>query len=251
LLAVISSGTTLAQQAPGRIVRSADGTLYLVTADTRYVVNLDPISDGDLAALADGGSVGSQLVLPPAPVVSQPAAAPAADTTVGAVHLSGRGQTATEAVTPPSGNNVVTLTHDGKRNFIVEAFQGSSHKLLVNTIGAYQGGRPWVGSDPVTFNIEADGSWTLDVTPVATGGTAAFAGHGDAVSASFDPTSTGPWAFANDGARNFIVEVWCQGGHKLAENRIGAFQGTAVMQFPQGPCFWEVQSDGNWSMAPR
>jgi Putative restriction endonuclease len=74
LLTVVGWNTTSAQQEPWRMVQGNDSTLYLVTSDTRYVVNPDPISDDDLAMLSDGGSLGAQLPIPPAP---QPLITPA------------------------------------------------------------------------------------------------------------------------------------------------------------------------------
>jgi hypothetical protein len=43
------------------LVQGSDGTLYVATDQARYVVNPDPISDDDLAALTDGGTLGSQI----------------------------------------------------------------------------------------------------------------------------------------------------------------------------------------------
>lgn len=83
LLLLGSWTTTSAQPAPPvvpwRMVQGADGTLYLLTSDTRFVVNPDAISDTDLAALIDGGSLGSQLPMAtatPATVVTAAAATP-------------------------------------------------------------------------------------------------------------------------------------------------------------------------------
>jgi hypothetical protein len=64
---ITAVGPASAQPAPWHIAQGSDGTLYLVTGTTRYVIAPDPISDDDLAALADGGPVGSQLPMPPTP----------------------------------------------------------------------------------------------------------------------------------------------------------------------------------------
>ncbi len=72
LLAIGSVATASAQQEPWRVVQGSDGTLYLVTGTTRYVINPDQVSDDDLAALTDGGVIGSQLPLAtvaPTPIV--------------------------------------------------------------------------------------------------------------------------------------------------------------------------------------
>jgi hypothetical protein len=67
LLACVSWSAASAQQAPWRVVQGSDGTLYLVTGDTRYVITPDQITDDDMAALTDGGTLGSQLPMPPVP----------------------------------------------------------------------------------------------------------------------------------------------------------------------------------------
>ena len=165
--------------------------------------------------------------------------------------IQGRGQTATQPITPRSAQSVLTFTHNGARNFVVQVFRGNARDLLVNKIGVYQGQRPVMGAEPFTLNIEADGAWTVSITPVGGNGAPAFSGRGDAVSAQFTPPGTGPWEFKNTGARNFVVYLHCRNGRQLVQNRIGAFEGSAVTQFGTAPCYWEVESDGQWSLAPR
>jgi hypothetical protein len=57
--------SAVAQVAPWRIAQGSDGTLYLLTGDTRFTVSPDPISDEELAAMNDGGQLGGQLPMPP------------------------------------------------------------------------------------------------------------------------------------------------------------------------------------------
>ena len=167
------------------------------------------------------------------------------------VTLQGSGQTATEAVTPPSAISVVALTHNGSSNFIVNAFQGGQETLLVNEIGPYQGTRPLVGDGDVTFDVDADGAWTIVLSPLGTADGAAFSGTGAAVSGLFDPPDAGAWEFTHDGQANFVVWAHCAGGDNLVQNEIGAVSGSGVVDFGDGPCFWEVDADGSWTLAPR
>ena len=167
------------------------------------------------------------------------------------VTLSGRGQTATEPITLPWPISVATFTHEGQRSFIVWAFAGNDNALLVNVIGTYRGQRPLAGSAPVTLDIQADGAWTVRIEPVALDGSAPFSGSGDSVSALFDLPSAGPWEISHNGTRNFIVRLHCASGASLVQNTIGQVQGSAVVQFGRGPCLWEVQADGSWSLRPR
>jgi hypothetical protein len=167
------------------------------------------------------------------------------------VVLEGFGQTATEQVTPPASVSVATFTHSGSSNFAVQVFGGDSEGLLINEIGPYQGSRPIFGNDPIMFDIDADGSWTIRIEPVAIVDSAAFAGTGDAVSGLFSPPSDGPWDVSHDGQSNFAVWLHCGGGSDLVQNEIGAVAGSTVVQFEDGPCMWEVEADGNWSLQPR
>jgi hypothetical protein len=172
--------------------------------------------------------------------------------TASPVVLRGSGQTATDPFKLPGPISVAAFTHTGRRNFIVEAFHGSDNDLLVNTIGAYTGQRPMTGTEEFRLNIEADGAWTVTITAIlccATSGD--YAGRGDSVSNQFNPRGTGAWQFSNTGSRNFIVQLHCRGGDDLVQNRIGPFEGSAILVFPQGPCYWEVESNGDWSLKPR
>jgi len=167
------------------------------------------------------------------------------------VLLEGFGQTATEEVTPPGPISVATFTHNGSSNFIVEVFGGDSEGLLINHIGPYQGSRPIFGADPIMFDIDADGAWTVRIEAIGTASTAAFSGQGDAASGLFEPPSDGPWNVSHDGESNFAVWAHCAGGSDLVQNEIGAVAGSTVIQFGDGPCMWEVEADGNWSLQPR
>jgi len=165
--------------------------------------------------------------------------------------LRGTGQTATESFYLPSAISVARFTHDGSSNFIVRAYQGTDEDLVINEIGPYQGARPLTGEGPIVLDIDADGNWTVHIESIAFGGTPEFAGRGDDVSAVFDPPTTGAWQFHHDGSSNFIVMAHCAGGSVIVQNEIGAVDGSGMVSFRQGPCFWEVQADGDWSLKPR
>jgi hypothetical protein len=167
------------------------------------------------------------------------------------VELSGVGQTATDAVTPPCSVCRVALTHSGSSNFAVTTFRGSEQDLMVNEIGAYQGNRPIFGEAPVVFDIDADGAWTIRIEGVGAGAQTPFSGRGDAISDLFEPPDSGPWEFAHDGQANFAVLLHCAGGQDLIQNEIGPVSGSSVVGFSDGPCLREVEADGNWSLTPR
>jgi len=173
------------------------------------------------------------------------------------VAIHGHGTSQTDDIVPQfdtgltEGIDLVTLTHDGRSTFIVSATEGDQTELLTSAIGAYSGQRPLVVQGPVSFQVTADGTWTVRVQPMARGGSPAFSGTGDAVSAYFTPpTSTAAWSVSHDGRSAFFVYAHCVGGSIVVEDRTGAVQDTAQITFSRGPCFWEVRADGAWSLTP-
>jgi|SRR5262245_926548 len=164
--------------------------------------------------------------------------------------FQGRGQQATGDFALPAPDSMITFTHDGSRNFIVHGYVGDRVELLVNQVGAYAGTRPLRGDAAAMLDIQADGNWSATVAPIPEGGTLEWAGTGDAVSPWFTPPARATLALRHDGNRNFIVHANCAGGPVLVQNEIGPVDASRVVLFRSGPCFWEVQADGTWSVTP-
>jgi len=174
------------------------------------------------------------------------------------VQVDGHGSAQTDPITPQYdaglnvGIDVVTLSHDGHSTFIVSAVhENQTEEPLASAIGAYTGQRPLVVEGPVAFRVTADGNWTLKVQPVAQGATPNFKGSGDRVSGYFSPPAAGSWQITHDGQSQFYVYAHCVGGSLLVEDSAGAVQDSKPVEFPRGPCFWEVRADGNWSLQPQ
>jgi hypothetical protein len=141
-----------------------------------------------------------------APTPTEAPAAPRARELPGrGIEVDGQGNAQTDDITPDYagglnlGIDVVTLTHDGRSSFIVTATQGDQSEKVTSAIGAYQGQRPLVVEGPVSFQVTADGNWTLRIQPMSTGGSPAFSGTGDAVSAYFDPPAPSTWNISYSG----------------------------------------------------
>jgi hypothetical protein len=192
----------------------------------------------------------------PAPTAT-PSPIPPTATPVPPVVITGKGQMVTDPFTPPGSINRVTLTHQGRRNFIVQVFGSTgSEGSMVNEIGTYQGIRPLLADeDQYYFEVNADGAWTIRVEAITAEPDAAkgISGKGDYVSGLFEPSATGPVPhnLTHTGKRNFIVHVYCAGGEDAVENEIGQVDGSVVVRFKDGPCFWDVQADGDWTIAPK
>jgi len=167
------------------------------------------------------------------------------------VSFNGSGRTATNQMSLPSPFSKVTFTHSGSSNFIVTVYYGNDEDLLVNEIGNYKGTTLIMTDQTVTFDIDADGSWTGKIEGVGKSSSASFSGTGDGVSGFFNPPSQGAWEITHNGDSNFVTWLHCVGGSDLIVNEIGVFSGSAIIQFEEGPCLWEVNADGIWSLNPR
>jgi hypothetical protein len=170
--------------------------------------------------------------------------------------LQGHGDTVTDKIAPPGERNRVVLTHRGNSNFAVWAYlEDGSRDLLANSIGNYDGQRPLLGSGPVYFEVTADGDWKITIEALQPDPAAAqgVSGNGEYVSGIFSPAKLGPvpYNISHTGSSNFAVWLRCAGGDDLAVNEIGSYTGSVVIEFEQGPCFWDVTADGTWSVTPK
>ncbi|MDQ0375830.1 TM2 domain-containing protein [Cellulomonas humilata] len=176
-----------------------------------------------------------------------------ADETFGIFTPATQAGTGDNLVALPAGATagIVTATHDGAANFaisVLDAENGSTGELLVNTIGPYTGttlfGRGL--SEPVTLQITADGSWTLTIAPFSTAPLLAPAGSGDAV--FLYDGGTGALTATHDGDGNFVVsedtgELFEFG---LLVNEIGPYSGTVPLS--AGPSVVDVKANGGWTL---
>ncbi|WP_206448096.1 TM2 domain-containing protein [Agrococcus sp. KRD186] len=191
----------------------------------------------------------------PAAPVEEPAddaASWAADTygTFEPVTQQGSGDSIVEL---PAGAGIVTSSHNGSANFIVQvldASNGSTGDLLVNTIGAYSGTAVYGVSafgEGVRLQVTADGAWELTIAPVASAPELAASGSGDGV--FLYGGDAGAAALTHDGAANFIVQQHSDDflAMGLLVNDIGAYTGTVPIG--AGPSVVTVMADGNWTIA--
>jgi len=148
----------------------------------------------------------------------------------------------------PYGIVLLTLTHAGRSTFVASALQGGQAEVISRAIGEYRGRRPLVVQGAVTFEVIADGGWTLTLEQMQRGGQPAFSGSGDDVSAYFEPPPAGSWTISHTGQSSFIVYAHCGATSNLVADRPGSFQDTVAVEFSRGPCFWEVRADGDWNL---
>ena len=195
---------------------------------------------------------------PPTPVPTSTAVEPLIDDLPGrGVQITGYGDATTTAITPEYtqgitvGISIVTAAHDGQSAFTVQAIADNQITVLVAATGQYRGTGPLVVQDNVSFQVHADGNWTLRVEPLRNGGQPAFSGTGDNVSQFFNPPPPGQW-FISGAGKKLLIQLHCVSGDvDVVDDNSGPYLRTAMITFSRGPCFWEVQADGTWSLKPQ
>lgn len=170
------------------------------------------------------------------------------------IQKSGKGDTVIDLPAGATGG-IVIATHDGKRNFavaVLDANNGSTGELLVNTIGAYSGTTAWGISalgEGVKLQVTADGAWSFDIRPMGDAPIVAPAGTGDAV--FLYDGGAASLAATHSGSRNFVVqeETGKAFSMGLLINDIGAYNGTVPLA--AGPSVISVIADGAWTLAVK
>lgn len=147
---------------------------------------------------------------------------------------------------------IVTATHDGGANFIVQVLDAGNQPtldLLVNAIGAYSGSSAYglngtLGEPGTNLQVQADGNWTVTISPISSAAELPASGTGSGVFVYSGAATTG--AFTSDGEANFIVIQYSDDLiPNLAINQIGSYSGTVPIS--AGPSVVTVNSSGNWT----
>lgn len=190
---------------------------------------------------------------PEAPATPQPSV-----TTFDPIAIAGEGKQVEEFTIPEGSAAVANITHDGESNFIVNTVDNTGDQVdgLVNEIGAYSGTVFIEPSDdqPVAFEIDADGAWTIDVVPIADAPawdpSTTLEATGDAVY-RVEPASAGleTLQLTYEGDSNFIVRAYSDGTFDDIANEIGDFAGEVLL--PDGTFLLEVIArGGTWTATP-
>jgi hypothetical protein len=174
------------------------------------------------------------------------------------IELSGSGNAVPRFSIPEDAAAIATITHAGSENFAVWTIgaDGAEHDLLVNIIGDYSGTVLFdeqTGIHSVAFRVDADGSWTITVMPVAQAfrwdQAASVTGTGDDV-VLVDPPTTGLTTvdITHNGSANFAVWAYGSTGTDLLVNEIGPYAGESLLG--DGTFLVEIAADGSWSITP-
>ena len=164
---------------------------------------------------------------------------------------SGSGDKLIKDISFDGSISVLHLVSKGSRNIVVWYHDSTGGKdLLVNEIGKYDGYTLIDDKGPGTLEIKASGQWTVDVRKLGSTSAASFQGKGDFIVPIFK-TSTNAWKITCDGKSNFIVKQYSDSGSDLLVNEIGKYSGEVMSDVDKGVLsFFEIQSDGNWTISP-
>lgn len=151
----------------------------------------------------------------------------------------------------------LAITHRGSANFAVQALapNGEANDLLVNEIGSYSGTVPInfdEGTTTGALKINADGAWTVKVTPLVLlrkwDGRGSLTGTGDDVFLLTDSAfgALDSAKVTHSGSANFAVHTYAkEGGSDLLVNEIGKYSGE--IQVGDDTLAVVVSADGKWS----
>lgn len=174
--------------------------------------------------------------------------------------FEGEGTSTTDELSFRGGVVTVDYSHDGERNFIVEAVavEGDSldDQVLANAIGTVEGGTASrIGEGAYHLNIDADGSWSLAVNEPGSSGAEELpfetSGSGPQYAGPVTIDGVANAQGSHSGSRNFIVEMLRVDGGQLDDailfNEVGEFEGSTSERL-SGTYFVSVEADGDWSL---
>ena len=125
-----------------------------------------------------------------------------------ATTFTGAGPEILELRVPVDQPAILNITHSGTAGFVVETVDGQGvNDVVIDTLGNYEGTRPVnLGATHRQLDIRADGTWTIEVLPLASAERAEdgrASGRGDEV-VLID--GGGPGWFRHDGEGDLAVE---------------------------------------------
>ena len=171
------------------------------------------------------------------------------------IEFSGNGDVVLKDVNIPEGMYKIYFTHDGTRNFIIQAYSSDNKRRgWMNEIGDFSGyifsGEPIIDG---MIEVKADGNWTISVMQIEEGGTSNIRGHGMCVTPYFELEDAPLVVHMTNinGKSNFIVNMYDENGKMTGlSNEIGEYEGEKILDnvvAGKKYCI-VVDSDGDWSI---
>jgi hypothetical protein len=195
----------------------------------------------------------------PTPSATQGSTEGVPGTAFKAFTLKGRGNKVAKIKLANDAIAIAAISHRGRANFVVATIDksGSQSDLLVNEIGNYKGTRLFNADESEgtkALKIEADGSWSIAVKPVAQ--SRKWSGGGRVTGTGSDVLIYGRKAegiatvrITHKGEANFVVLAYStETGRELLVNEIGRYSGESLL--PAGTVLLSVEADGAWTISP-
>ena len=160
-----------------------------------------------------------------------------------------------------SGDDVVTgmttdsvsyahIIHNGDGHFSVKGHHGGDYDLLVNTTDPYDGTTLIYPNEEYTFEVTANGEWTIEVYELGTSSTDAFSGNGDTVTPIFLKTSD-VYEITTSGGGHFSVKGWGNYDYELLVNTTDEnYSGTVMFDNGEDYAFFEITASRDWEIKP-
>ena len=197
--------------------------------------------------------------LPSGLIASAPAATPASQgtaaspTPAGETTITGQGNGKADFAFADS-TGLATITNEGTGAFGVWTLgaDGSRQAQIVDRQGLYVGTRRFAAADGrVTFDVESDGPWSIEVKPAIEARTWNRAdpliGDGDDVVLLFpQPDGDVRAMVISDGAIG--IAAYAGGSKHDVVDENGTFQGEIML--PAGTSLLEISADSGWSIRP-
>lgn len=154
------------------------------------------------------------------------------------------------------GTGVIKAEFTGEGNFIVTSLNSSYgyEDLVFNEINTFTGADVygdlhWVVGGPVSYlEVEADGPWTMTLSPIDSASQLPASGRGSGVY-KYDGGAVRA-TLSHSGTSNFIVEQFLDDAEgerewDLIVNEIGATKGAYLLN--KGPSIVVIDADGAWT----
>lgn len=160
-----------------------------------------------------------------------------------------------------SGDDVVTgmttdsvsfahIVHNGDGYFSVKGHHDGSYDLLASTTEPYDGITLIYPGDEYTFEIGADGDWSIEVYKLGTSSTDTFSGNGDYVTPIFLKTSN-TYEVSTTGGGYFAVKGWGDSGYDLLVSETDDnYSGTVMFDNGEDYAFFQITASREWEIKP-
>lgn len=134
--------------------------------------------------------------------------------------------------------------------FSVKAYYDDTYDLLVNTTEPYSGDTLIYPDKEYTFEVDSEGSWSIEIYEMMSTTSDSFEGSGDYVTPVF-VSSSDVYEINHNGAGHFSVKAWNDYGYDLLVNTTDdTYSGKVMFKNTGEYGFFEINSEGPWSISP-